>query len=503
MNAPDTPTKAPNAAPSPVPFSERIGAMDIARGFALLGILTVNFRFFSSPLGASLLPPGTDTPVLDSAWWFIVYTFGESKFYTLFSLLFGMGFIILTDRAHARRPESATPIALRRFGFLALLGFLHANLFWYGDVLFVYAIGGLALLLVRRWKARTLAIVGAALILIAEIFVMLSLLLGMLFANTTVSPAEPAPSAIVTPDQPNNDPEVEPTVDPDAQAEPGATPSDSETSVPSTDSDAAAPATNGPDAPATDAAKSGTPAPFRAMQQSPEGPQSPAWMEAETIAYQKGPYLDLAIFRSVTWLAMFVFVIPFMGPRILGLFLIGAALIRTDFFNQSRARLHRTLIRVGLLVGLPAAAFAACGKLFVTPGDITHPLNFAWQALYALGAIAIPFALLGAAALLANRAPASPALARILHPFACAGRLGLTNYLTQTLVATTVFYFYGFGLFGKVNGLWPIPFVLGLYGCQLLLSTLYLKRFAIGPAEWLWRTFTYLRRPSFHAVRSA
>ncbi|QYK47598.1 MAG: DUF418 domain-containing protein [Phycisphaeraceae bacterium] len=487
MNAPDTPIQPSNASPSPVPFSERIGAMDIARGFALLGILTVNFRFFSSPLGASFLPPGPDTPPLDSAWWFIVYTFGESKFYTLFSLLFGMGFIILTDRARSRRPESATPIALRRFGFLALLGFLHANLFWYGDILFVYAIGGLALLLVRRWKARTLAIVGAALILVAETFVMLSLLLGMLFANTPTSPAEPAPSAIVTPDQPNNDPKIEPTTDPDAQSEPVTTSSDSQTPAQISD---------------PDAAKSKMPAPFRAMQQSPEGPQSPVWMEAETIAYQKGPYLDLAIFRSVTWLAMFVFVIPFMGPRILGLFLIGAALIRSDFFNQSRTRIHRTLIRVGLLVGLPAAALAASGKLFITPGDVTHPLNFVWQALYALGAIAIPFAILGGAALLANRAPASPGLARLLHPFACAGRLGLTNYLTQTLVATTTFYFYGFGLFGKVNGLWPIVFVLGLYGCQLVFSTLYLKRFAIGPAEWLWRTATYLRPVSFRHIKS-
>ncbi|MCW5768897.1 MAG: DUF418 domain-containing protein [Phycisphaeraceae bacterium] len=487
MNAPATPIQAPNAAPSPVPFSERISAMDIARGFALLGILTVNFRFFSSPLGASLLPPGPDTPALDSAWWFIVYTFGESKFYTLFSLLFGMGFIILTDRAHARRPESATPIALRRFGFLALLGFLHANLFWYGDILFVYAIGGLALLLVRRWKARTLAIVGAALILVAEILVMLSLLLGMLFANATTPPPEPAPSAIVTPDLPNNDPETEPTIDPETQAEPGTTPSDSETPVPSAD---------------PDASKSRTPAPFIAMQQSPEGPQSPVWMEAETLAYQKGPYLDLAIFRSVTWLAMFVFVIPFMGPRILGLFLIGAALIRSDFFNPRRARLHRTLVGTGLLIGLPAAALAASGKLFITPGDIAHPLNFAWQALYALGAIAIPFALLGAAALLATRAPTSPGLTRLLHPLACAGRLGLTNYLTQTLIATTVFYYYGFGLFGKVNGLWPATFVLGLYGCQLVFSTLYLKHFSIGPAEWLWRTVTYLRPVSFRDVKS-
>jgi len=73
----------------------------------------------------------------------------------------------------------------------------------------------------------------------------------------------------------------------------------------------------------------------------------------------------------------------------------------------------------------------------------------------------------------------------------------LTNYLMQTLIATTIFNGWGFGLWGKVgpaNGL-VLAFVI-FFAIQVPLSVWWLRRFEFGPMEWLWRFSTYGRRPS-------
>jgi uncharacterized protein len=107
--------------------------------------------------------------------------------------------------------------------------------------------------------------------------------------------------------------------------------------------------------------------------------------------------------------------------------------------------------------------------------------------------------MLSAAALLATRAARTPSgtLAKALHPISCTGRMGLTNYFLQTVVGTTLCYFYGFALFGTLDPIEKALVVLITYAAQLLISTLWFRAFAIGPIEWLWRSFTYLRLPKF------
>ena len=78
------------------------------------------------------------------------------------------------------------------------------------------------------------------------------------------------------------------------------------------------------------------------------------------------------------------------------------------------------------------------------------------------------------------------------------GRMAFTNYLTTSLVMTTLFYGYGFGLFGQVNraALW-LP-VIGMWALILLWSKPWLDRYRYGPLEWLWRS---LSRGSPQAMR--
>ena len=92
----------------PVDPHERIAVLDVLRGFALLGILLMNIEAFAGPLNLALtgLDPalaGADR-VVDA----LVYVFVQGKFYTLFSLLFGMGFAVMAERAE-RAVYAASP----------------------------------------------------------------------------------------------------------------------------------------------------------------------------------------------------------------------------------------------------------------------------------------------------------------------------------------------------------------------------------------------------------
>ncbi|MDI3410583.1 DUF418 domain-containing protein [Bacillus sonorensis] len=87
---------------------------------------------------------------------------------------------------------------------------------------------------------------------------------------------------------------------------------------------------------------------------------------------------------------------------------------------------------------------------------------------------------------------------RVLKPFGAVGRLSLTNYLMQSIVMTSVFYGYGLGLYGKLGVLVSIGIAVLLFLCQMAASMWWIKRFRIGPFEWLWRLGTYLKPLSFY-----
>lgn len=80
--------------------------------------------------------------------------------------------------------------------------------------------------------------------------------------------------------------------------------------------------------------------------------------------------------------------------------------------------------------------------------------------------------------------------------FTAAGRMSLTNYLLQSVIAGLLFHGYGFGLYDKLDhgGLILVSFA--IFVSELLFSLLWLRRFQTGPVEWVLRSFSHLRRMS-------
>ena len=170
--APPTQTSAwlpptPPARSTPVGESDRIHAIDVLRGFALLGILILNIQAFAMP-GAAYMNPhayGDLTGANYKVWW-CTHVFGDQKFMTIFSMLFGAGILLMTSRAEARTGRSAG-LHYRRMGWLILFGMLHAHLLWYGDILYSYGMCGLLVWLARKWSPKVLIPLGIVLISVA------------------------------------------------------------------------------------------------------------------------------------------------------------------------------------------------------------------------------------------------------------------------------------------------------------------------------------------------
>lgn len=168
---------------APVSPSERLELLDIVRGFALLGILLMNIEAFVGPLyaaGTGLDPALTGADRIVDA---LIYILVQGKFWCLFSLLFGMGFAVMSQRAAASgRPFAG--VYWRRGLVLLGIGLVHALLVWSGDILVTYALVSFALLAFRDVNGRWLVGV-AVLAFLAPLGLMLLLgLMGTLMQST-------------------------------------------------------------------------------------------------------------------------------------------------------------------------------------------------------------------------------------------------------------------------------------------------------------------------------
>ncbi|BDP19053.1 TPA: DUF418 family protein [Klebsiella pneumoniae] len=171
------------------------------------------------------------------------------------------------------------------------------------------------------------------------------------------------------------------------------------------------------------------------------------------------------------------------GWQLAGMVLMGAALMRSGWLKGQFSLRHyrRTgalLVAAGMAVNLPAIFaqwylawdYRWCAFLLQAPRELSAPLQAIGYAALAWGYW--------------------PQLCRfrLVGAIACVGRMALTNYLLQTLICTTLFYH--LGLFMRFDRLQLLAFVPPIWAVNLLVSSLWLRRFRQGPVEWLWRQLT-------------
>jgi len=142
--------------------ADRIGSLDLIRGVAVLGILAVNIAGFAGPSTESLTPNFNARVDPADEWAFAaIFLVFEGKMRALFTLLFGASMVLFIERNIANgRPAIA--LQMRRLLWLALFGYLHFLLFWWGDILFFYALAGLLALPLYRLRPKLLTAIAVA-----------------------------------------------------------------------------------------------------------------------------------------------------------------------------------------------------------------------------------------------------------------------------------------------------------------------------------------------------
>lgn len=155
---------------SPVIQQERANILDVLRGIALLGICLANYSVLS--LYIYQPPPVQEvmsTASIDTAWKYFHFAFIDGKFYSLFSLLFGIGFSIILNK-QLEKSNATLGIFYRRIIILLLFGLAHALLLWEGDILVLYALLGMLLPLFSKVPDKSLIKIIVILILIPLVF---------------------------------------------------------------------------------------------------------------------------------------------------------------------------------------------------------------------------------------------------------------------------------------------------------------------------------------------
>jgi len=170
---------------------------------------------------------------------------------------------------------------------------------------------------------------------------------------------------------------------------------------------------------------------------------------------------------------------------ILGMFCLGAFAGQRGLFHPPVAGRFRMMLVVGLggfalsMVGFIASRFL---PMLAAP-PVLKTLNL-------VGNLSMTAMYIAAVVLVLERASWRERLA----PLASAGRMALTNYLLQSLLATAIFY--GLGYYGRLGSAACLGITLAIFGIQVVASRLWLERFRFGPLEWLWRWGTYGKRPA-------
>jgi uncharacterized protein len=410
------------------------------RGVALLGILMLNIEDFAGSEGLSDIPIGLAKAAF-VGWhahldWTIVivkWLFGEGRMRGMFSMLFGAGVILLTERIeHRAGPGKAAGVYYRRNLWLLLFGLFHGFVIWFGDILVDYSVMALLFLYpLRRLCSRTLIVCGLAIWLLggtatrinaAHVVEILHKDAQLTAAKTAGHSASYVQQALLAASQKEQ------------QAHAASLKED--------------------------------------IRKGQLGFLDgwPHRIEAE----QNWLWAKFSSFRFVEWL---------------GAMITGMGLYKVGFLtNRRRVREYVIVAIAGYTVALPLTLI---GLWHLYHAGFTIAADARWMRIpYTTELCAGTLANTSFLLLLIR----SSKFKRVFLPLAAVGRTAFTNYILTSIICQTIFAWGPWKLFGQLEFYQWYVVVAGVWTFNLVFSSIWLRFFVFGPLEWLWRSLTYWKR---------
>ncbi|HMS19632.1 DUF418 domain-containing protein [uncultured Sphingorhabdus sp.] len=420
----------------PVTKAARIDSLDILRGVAVLGILLMNIT------GFGLLPHAYGNPLADGggtginlATYQTTTILFEGTMRGIFSLLFGASIVLLTERMEQSGAGLDTAeIYFRRMFWMLVFGFIHWSLLlWYGEILFAYAMCGFVLFAFRKIAAKWQLALAALLLLGAAGFQ----------AQSYQEAATMQASA----------------------------------------NDALA---------AKDAGQKLSKEQASAIEDwnglrehfYPTEEAAKAVRKIHNVGYWQAVTGQFDSSYQFQWTEAPFWLIFDMSSFML----IGMGLLKLGVLSASRSRrFYLTLMVAGYGIGVPLGLYEL--NLILASGFEVMGFKSA-DITYQFSRLAMVCGHLGLILLFIK----SGLLGFLQRALAATGQMALSNYLAQTLICVTLFYGFGFALFGKLERHELYIIVAAIWVAELIWSPIWLRHFRFGPFEWLWRSLTYWQR---------
>lgn len=419
---------------APRPAGERIDALDALRGLAVLGIFVINIIGFSMPEIAFSNPKaaGGDGFVNYGLWTFTT-VFAEGSMRGLFSLMFGAGVILFTERAlYPDGPIRIADLFYRRTIWLVIFGVAHSYLLLMpGDILLIYGLAGLFLFPLRILPPRLLAGLSGA--------VLAGLVLWALIEELPETALGHEASAI------------------EARAAAGAEITDAEQET------------------------------LEEWRETYKGNWPLAGELREQIEMRTA---DAATVFSSN--AKIVALYSDTGSLIYWtldafmMMLLGMAFYKWRIITAERSlKFYLALAACGYAIGLSFRIWAVFQRW---EADFS-PILWAWGTFDEAGRMAVTIGHVGMFFTIWKAA----ASGFVMRALTATGRMALTNYISQTVIANLLFTGIGFGLYGSLDRTGVYGIMVVIWIAQIAFSMWWLQRFRFGPLEWGWRCLTYWR----------
>ncbi|MEX2450132.1 MAG: DUF418 domain-containing protein [Rhodospirillales bacterium] len=399
----------------------------------MLGIFWINIILFALPEAATVNPVAVGGEgLLNYGLWTFGAIFVEGTMRGLFSVMFGASMVLFIVHAEEAADPRAGVLYYRRTAWLILFGLVHLYvLLMPDDILLVYGIAGLFLFPVRKLSPRTLTSVSAV------------ILIGV----TVLSGIEGYTQAELKHD----------AADASARAAVGKT-------LDSTGRLAIKEwrKIQGETWPAYDL-----------LAEEVEARRSPVRVLFEQNADAVNEFLQSG--DAIFWLA-----------DVWTMMLLGMALLKWRVLTGARSRrFYAGLMAAGYGIGLPIKTrevWVQWHSGFESDDWISFVPDETARIALTLGHIGLFFTIWH-----------SGALGWLMRRLTEVGRMALTNYIGQTVIANLIFSGVGLGLFGQLERFQVHGVMAVVWGAQIGFSYWWLSRFAFGPLEWAWRSLTYMK----------